>query len=520
LKARVEKHGESPELKRELKRLEAKIKARNSRRDSRAWIDQARKESDLARAQDLCEKSVKIDPDYADAYVALGETHLKLALLRRRAGKGDECKRLLFLGKSKLDEGLKINGSHQRGYFYLAEIQSQLNAPTLEIKGNYNRAFMCDKNTWIGKLANGRLREIEGRADLAINSYTGTLLKHPGHKAALLPRAELYRRKRDYNKALADIDCVLDRLKNDPDALVLRAHVRLDESDDAAAVNDLKQALALDKGNALALGLLAHTKLRKGELEAALADCKTAQKIDRNCYYPYRVRGEIRLTRRRDRVGAEGDFRMAVQLAPRIADNHYWYGRLLEVNTDRKGALRAYNCCLDLDKKHWEALLHRATIFRVLHDYDKALKDVSEVVALRPKYGPGYLQRSKIRWVALRKGGIDYRDAQWNEVLSDLNEAIRFQPILADAYGRRGFIHRRRKMFKESLADYDRAIKVELGDVYIWHGYRGLLYAEFGKLKEAMEDFSQYLERAASTHQIYLIVKRERLRIRRELDKK
>ncbi|MDF1667956.1 MAG: tetratricopeptide repeat protein, partial [Planctomycetota bacterium] len=512
--------GETSEYKTQLDNLRAKVEERKKRRDSNALIDQARKESDPVKALELCQQAADLDPDYAKAHVALGEFHLKVAHFRRREGKIEEYSRLLSRAKSSLEEAMKIDGSNQMAYFLLAEIQTLLNATYPELKANYNRSFMCDKNSWLGMLANARLRELEGREDLAIKNYDNALRKKRNIKEALIARAELYRRKRNYTKALTDIDRVLDSLKNDPDALVLRAHVRLDQNDNDGATDDLKKVEGLDKGNAMALGLRAHIKLINDDRKGSLEDCNAALKIDRNCYYPYRVRGEIRLTAKdADRIGAEGDFRTAVRFAPLISDNHYWYGRLLQENDDKEGALRAYTKCLDLDKKNWRAYCNRGTVRRLLHDYDNALRDVDQAVVLQPKNGQVLLQRSKIRWVRLRKGGIDYKESQWNEVMSDLNEAIRQQPNLSDAYGRRGFIHRRRKKFKESLADYDRAIKLEPEDVYVWYGYRGLLYAEYSEYRKAVEDFGQYLKSAASTHQIYSRVQKERSRVRRELDK-
>ncbi|MDF1660238.1 MAG: tetratricopeptide repeat protein [Planctomycetota bacterium] len=362
--------------------------------------------------------------------------------------------------------------------------------------------------------AHSRVRELEGQVEAAL-PIKGL------SREARLARAELNRLKRNYTEALKDVEVILKNAENDPGALVLRAHVLLDLNHTDGTMRDLRKVLASDKDNAMALGLRSHVKLLNGDRVGSLADSNAAIEIDLDGYYPYRVRGEIRLTAEEaDLVGAEDDFRNAVRLAPQISDNHYWYGRLLQEKDDKEGALRAYAQCLDLDKKNWRAYCNRDTIRRLLHDYDNALRDLDKAIALQPKNGHIFLQRSKIRWVRLRKGGIDYREAQWDDVMSDLNESIRLQPYLPDAYGRRGFIHRRRKKFKEALSDYNRAINLEPEDVYVWYGYRGLLYAEYNESKKGIEDLTQYLESAPSTHQIFNRVQKERSRLRREIEKR
>ncbi|MDF1663190.1 MAG: hypothetical protein P1V97_15550 [Planctomycetota bacterium] len=486
-----------------------------------------RKEKDNSKALALCKNLLAEKTGSPEVHVLCGEVHLQLSTEKRRAGAQPESTKHLALAKSQFLKAQKIDGGNQRARFFVAEIQSQLNVTYPERRASYNKAYLCDRNSWLGLLSKARLSELEGRPDLAIRyfgkaSIEKRLKKDVGiANTALCARAELYRRVQNYNKALGDIDCVLKNSKNDPDALVLRAHVRLIQGDNVGALSDLKKALALDKGNAMALGLRAHLKLLQNDQKGALLDCVAALKIDRNCYYPYRVRGELRLTGTGiDLIGAEGDFRTAVRLAPGVADNHYWYGRLLQQNDDKEGALRAYTKCVILDSGHWRALCNRGTIRRLLRDYDNALRDIDSALVLQPKNGTVYFQRSKVRWIRLRTKGIDYKERLWDEVLSDLDIAIRLQPKLSDAYGRRAFLLRRRKQPKKAFADYDRAIQLKSEDVYVWYGYRGMLHAEYSNYKKATEDFDEYLKRASSTHQIYARIQKEKARCLREMEKK
>lgn len=488
------------------------------------------KNVDLNTALVLCETALRLKSN-SESHMACGEIRWKMARRDRRSGKLEKAKKQLTTAKFHFVQASRFDSSNAAAFYYLAEVLGELKAPVSERELLYRKAVDTRNRSLHCGLANGRLRILEGRLDKALGTFSRvpetvkrlkpSMMTAEISRDALLTSAELYRRRGDESKALASIENVLKQWRNDPDALTLRAHVRLNKNDNDAALGDINKALKLDKGNALALALRAQLKLLGGDREGALKDCETALKIDSQCYYPYRVRGELHLTaqplaRRR----AAEDFQKAANYEPRIADNHYWLGRILQENDDREGALKAYSACLDLDANHWRAYCNRGMVYRLLLDYSKALRDVSRAIKLQPKNGQIYLERSKIRWVGLRKESIDYKDSQWNAVMSDLNSAIRLHPNLADAYGRRAFIFRRRKQFKESLSDYDRAIKCKPEDVYLWHGYRGLLYAEYSQFKEALEDFENYLSKATSTQQIYSRIQKERARVRRELEKR
>lgn len=496
------------------------IVKRKQRKSAGALIEKAKKETDLKKALALCEQALSANPQLAKAYEVLGMIHLKLAEKSARVGERADRLKSLMRAKGQFEKCIKIDGANQQAYFSLAEIQKQVMASIPEYKKNYRRAFMCDKNSVLGKLANARVLELEGRPERVLGAYDAVLRKDPKNRAALLSRAELKRRARNYDEALIDLDKILGEDKNEPYALTLKAHISSNQGDFEGALRVVERALSIHKGSAMAYGVRALARLFKGDRVGARNDCEKALRLDRTCYLPYRVRGELRLSAKEvDSIGAEGDLRTAVRFGPMIADNFYGYGMLLQRHDDKEGALRAYNKCLALDSNHWKALSHRATVYRLLHAYDQAERDASKALKLNPKNGALWLQRSKLRWVRLRKGGISYAAKEWNEVLADLTKSLEIQPNLADSYGRRAFVYRRRKDFQKALSDYNKAIALKPTDVYVWYGYRGLLYAEHSKHKEAVADLGEYLKSASSTHQIYSRVQKERARCRRELER-
>ncbi|MDF1663189.1 MAG: tetratricopeptide repeat protein [Planctomycetota bacterium] len=497
--------------------------------DRAAKLMRSRGPVDLNEALQFAEKALILNGTSA-AHLACGEIQWRLSEGKRRLGDVAGAKQRFAIAHVHFTEAASLDNSNDAALYYRAELHRLKGATTEDQAKHYQRVIGVGKTRRAyHSLANAKMREIEGRVDKALSAFAGALnsLRRLGNsvmqaaltKECYLMRAELYRRKRDYRSALASIENVLQLAKNDPDALVLRAHVRLNQSDYDKALGDIEKASQFDKRNAFLLALRGHLKMLKGDRDGALKDCEEALKIDPRCYYPFRVRGELRMAQA-DRAGAAKDFQTAAEYGPRIAANHYRYGRVLQENNDKKGALSAYSKCLGLDANHWRAYCNRATIYQLLDDYSKAFRDVGRALRLQPKNAQIYLQRSKIRSVGFRKESIDYKDGQWNAVLTDLNSAIRLQPNLAEAYGQRAFIFRRRKKFKEALTDYNRAIDFKPADVYIWHGYRGLLYAENRQFQVALEDFNEYLKTATSTHQIYSTVQKERARIRRELKRK
>ncbi len=118
-----------------------------------------------------------------------------------------------------------------------------------------------------------------------------------------------------------------------------------------------------------------------------------------------------------------------------------------------------------------------------LKEYEQAVSDFNNALALRPEYSWVYGSR-----------GLVYRVLNnYQQALADFGRAIELNPKYAWAYGGRGMTYSMIKDYQRALADFDRAI--ELDSRYTWaYEQRGRVYRKLGNYRRALEDFDRDVE--------------------------
>jgi tetratricopeptide (TPR) repeat protein len=111
-------------------------------------------------------------------------------------------------------------------------------------------------------------------------------------------------------------------------------------------------------------------------------------------------------------------------------------------------------------------------------NYDKAIRDLTTVIRLKPKFDKAYRMRGLVR---AEKG-------DWAGLRDDCNEAIRLNFTDAELYNIRGGACYRLKDYQAALADFDRAIQLDRTNPEPYHN-RGLVRQHQGNLDGAIADF-------------------------------
>ncbi len=114
---------------------------------------------------------------------------------------------------------------------------------------------------------------------------------------------------------------------------------------------------------------------------------------------------------------------------------------------------------------------------------DKGLKLVGKVIADNPKHVPAYLYRAAM-YKALHK---------YKEAIADYDEAVKLDPKAAIVYHYRGMEHFKLGHMKQSIADFDKFIELvpekERAKASAGHWQRGISYYYTGQFKEGKAQF-------------------------------
>ncbi|HOT91152.1 MAG TPA: tetratricopeptide repeat protein [Anaerolineae bacterium] len=143
-------------------------------------------------------------------------------------------------------------------------------------------------------------------------------------------------------------------------------------------------------------------------------------------------------------------------------------------------AIREFNQALALDPTCTQAYYDRGLAYAQRQYYEQAAADFSRVIELDPQHADAYYNR----------GLIYARQGTFEQALADYNQAIALNPDDPLAYNSRGNVYYHHKDYARALADYDQAIlrDPDYADAYL---NRGLTYAAQEEYQHAIADYNQ-----------------------------
>jgi tetratricopeptide (TPR) repeat protein len=241
------------------------------------------------------------------------------------------------------------------------------------------KALRLDPRNFWATFLEGDCHEWLDEDDKALTCYTVCVALAPDFHGPYLRRGELYRRKKQYELALADYDKVIELRPDLPDGHVHKGLLLQELQKDSAAIEAL--TAALDRGAA-------------------------ATSV-------YFRRAESR-ERTGDREGAQRDRAEGLRREP--ADDESWDARgSARLADDPRGALSDFEHGLELNPHSWRLLQNKASVLgeRLGRDQE-ALQVLDQLVDLYPRYG---LARGF-------RGVHRARLQQWDGALQDARDAL------------------------------------------------------------------------------------------------
>src|SRR5438046_195235 len=230
-------------------------------------------------------------------------------------------------------------------------------------------------------------------------------------------------------------------------------YFRYTEEGGRKGIEYFEQAIAKDPDYALAYAALAMVYTELGEAGAmrpdeayarAKAASATALALDPELGEAHCMLAFIKAVCDFDWVGAEQEFKRALELTPNSADTYDLYGRMCLAVERNDDALAMERRAQELDP-----LAHRADVARALlraGRYDEALQAATRALALDPHYARGH---ATLGWAYLKKGIVA-------PGLAELETAVSLSPgdtlwlaQLGQAYGIAGNLEKAREVLRQ-----------------------------------------------------------------------
>jgi tetratricopeptide (TPR) repeat protein len=152
---------------------------------------------------------------------------------------------------------------------------------------------------------------------------------------------------------------------------------------------------------------------------------------------------------------------------------------------DLKGSVALLDEALRIDPLHAPGYVTRATAFRKLGNYQRAVQDCSKAIEINPRFAEAYCQRA----FAYQQGQLDNRVEQ---VLADASKAIELDQTNPLAFIIRGNTRLERKEYPQAIADFTKAIELNPRS-YSAYGNRARAYSARGEVVKARADIEKAL---------------------------
>ena len=214
-----------------------------------------------------------------------------------------------------------------------------------------------------------------------------------------------------------------------------------------------------------------------------------ALSIDDSLAEAHRAMGSILRNFAWDLVGADREFKRAIELNPNLAEAHASQALLLMFKRQDKEAIVEAKRAVELDPLSGYILGVAGTVYLYMKQYDEAMTQFSKVLTVDPE---NRYARNNLGLSLVQKGMFEEGIREMEKADSE-RMTVSERSDLAYAYARAGRIDDLKKILKEALSDVDtnHELAYPLGSAY----------ANLGDSDQAI----MWLERAYSDHVTVLI---------------
>ncbi len=397
---------------------------------------------------------------------------------------------------------------------------------------DFDHAIALEPYNTVALFNRGLLETEVSDYDKARADFDRVLSLEPENIRARYQRAYINGQQRRYDKAIEDINYVIKAFPDFPSGLYMRSEFYRHNGNAQRAAADYNRAVALSrKLRPDAQGKVESdytpTELSDDEVArrrfATLLTVEQQQPIDAEYNNPD-IRGKVQ--DRNISIEPQGWVEISYYNAPTELQTTTYFMKDVDM-LNATGALR-YKVMVTsnvpgslddaLSQRHFTSIedytsymathtpravdfIGRAMDYLTLRDYDAAIKDLDRAIALKDDYALVYLLRAQARHhkLSLPTGDKESTDATaraalrratYDEILSDLNNALRFDPTNAFVWYDKACLYIELELDNEALEAINRAIELknDFGEAFFNRGY---LYMRMGNTTAGAADLGR-----------------------------
>lgn len=312
-----------------------------------------------------------------------------------------------------------------------------------------------------------------GKVDEVIADCNEALKLDSTYIKALNRRAQAYEKKGKLSDSLYDFTCVciLDGFKNETAAKAMeRLLKKVSEQKAKELVKTKKQRLPSPTFVSAYLDSFRQDNTPMSSAEGDSGDA-----------YYNRARKALQEKKYDDAMEA---FDKAVELGcSQQAQALNMKGTFVFLKGDTQGAVEDFNKALDIDPKHVQTFIKRASIYMEQGDIAATFKQFEDAIGIDPSNPDIYYHR----------GQVNYINGNYDAAAKDYSESIKLDESFVYAHIQLGVVQYKLGSISSAMATFKNTLKKFESSADV-HNYYGELLADQQKIEEALDMFSKAIE--------------------------
>lgn len=396
---------------------------------------------------------------------------------------------------------------------------------------DYDYAIQLDPTNYMAMYNRALLKVEVHDYNRAIDDLNQVLAMRPNYFRALYNRAVVYRQIGEYEKALSDINEVINAFpdlaaaifvrgdikqamgdkssKQDFDKSLALAKQRIKKSDDVTReVNEMFEKVVVD-GDSEPQEVVASrfSSLLTVDIDSPVEQEFNNKSIrgkiqDRNisiemepmfelAFYtsPTELKPSGDYLREADKINSTRALRFMVQVTnrPFTPDEE-------DVIKEHFNSVDYYNSYLSTHTPRAIDYFGRAMDYLTLHNYNSAITDFSNAIALAPDFTLAYFMRSVAKYRMAQTHNSENtsisKRMDMSSAIDDLDQVIKFSPDMSIAYFNKGVILTTLQDYTSALSAFNKALEIspDFGEAYFNRGY---VYLKLGNRISGTADLSK-----------------------------